>query len=184
MFNLDSYKVRGFEHVSNGEFRKALWAEIKDEVSEHEIDEFNLKFDELYNDIKLPKRKTRGSAGYDFFAPYSFDLAPNESILLPTGIKSYMLEDEVLELYPRGSIGFKHFGRLANTVGIVDSDYYNNSSNEGHIFIKLKNEGAGMFSVEKGDSVVQGIFKQYLTVDNEDEENLEDRTGGFGSTGK
>lgn len=183
--NLNDYRVRGFEKVSKEEFRKALWGETKDtHLNEQEIDEFNIKFDELYDNIKIPKRATKGSAGYDFFSPYSFDLAPNESIKIPTGIKSYMLDDEVLEIYPRSSLGFKNFLRLANTVGIVDSSYFNNKSNEGHIFIKVRNEGEDMLEVNAGDAIAQGIFKSYLTVDNEDEDELEDRTGGIGSTGK
>jgi dUTP pyrophosphatase len=134
-------------------------------------------------EIKLPKRGTKLSAGYDFFAPFDFKLEPNETIKIPTGIKAEMKVDNVLELYTRSSLGFKYFSRLANDVGIVDADYIN-SKNEGHIFIKIRNEGEKTLSVKKGEAFAQGIFKRYLLVKGDDFENGEDRDGGMGSTNK
>ena len=102
---------------------------------------------------------------------------------LPTGFKAYMLEDESLELYPRSSMGFKYYIRIANTIGLGDSDYYNCESNEGHYFIKLRNEGSKTWEVKKGDAIAQGVFRKYLLADNDDFIG-EERVGGFGSTNK
>ena len=90
----------------------------------------------IYNDIKLPQRATKGAAGYDFFAPFDFTLKPNETITIPTGIRCEMDENRVLMIFPRSGLGFKYRMQLNNTVGIIDSDYFY-SDNEGHIFIKI-----------------------------------------------
>ncbi len=148
--------------------------------------EFNVSNEEaikIYNEIKLPKRATKGSAGYDFFTPISFNLRPNEEIKIPTGIRVSIREDWVLCLFPRSSWGFKFRLQVNNTVGIIDSDYYF-SDNEGHIFIKLTNDTKENkeFTINKGDGIVQGIFMQYGIV--EDDDVNEVRNGGFGSTTK
>ena len=91
-----------------------------------------------------------------------------------------MNEDEFLALLVRSSMGFKYNIRLCNQVGIVDSDYYNNPDNEGHMFIALKNEGEKIFTINKGDKYAQGIFQKYLLTD--DDEATGSRTGGIGST--
>lgn len=135
----------------------------------------------LYDEIKLPRRATRGSAGYDIFSPISFSLAPSETIKFPTGIRVKMEESWVLQCFPRSGLGFKYRLQLNNTVGIIDSDYYY-SDNEGHIFIKLTNDSneGKTVSVEKNTGVVQGIFMKYgITVD---DDASEIRNGGFGST--
>ena len=93
----------------------------------------------IYDDILLPKRATKGSAGYDFFAPFDIVLKPGETIKVPTGIRVSMEENYVLKLYPRSGLGFKYRLQLNNTVGIIDSDYYY-SDNEGHIFAKITND--------------------------------------------
>ena len=93
-----------------------------------------------YDNIKLPKRATIGSAGYDFFAPFSFKLEVGETIKIPTGIRVLLDDDKFLAIYPRSGLGFKYRVQLDNTVGIIDSDY-SQSDNEGHIFIKLTNDG-------------------------------------------
>ena len=135
----------------------------------------------VYNDILLPKRATSGSAGYDFFAPEEFTLAPNETIKVPTGIRVKIDEGWVLKVYPRSSLGFKYRLRLDNTVGIIDSDYFN-ADNEGHIFIKITNCGNTPLTVEKGKAFAQGIFVEYgITVD---DDCSTARTGGIGSTDK
>lgn len=137
-----------------------------------------------YNDIKLPVRKTKFSAGYDFHTPFSFDLAPNESIKIPTGIKARIKEGQFLAMYVRSSIGFKYGVVLSNGTGVIDGDYYNNEGNEGHIFIKLVNlstEGKTLHC-NKGDAIAQGIFMNYdIAVDDTADG---ERTGGIGSTGR
>lgn len=135
-----------------------------------------------YDDLMCPVRGTKHSAGYDFRSPISFTLKPNEIIKVPTGIKAAMESDEYLALLVRSSMGFKYNMRLCNQVGIVDSDYYNNPDNEGHIFVALKNEGDKVFKVEKGDRYAQGIFQKFLLTDDDDADG--ERTGGFGSTNK
>jgi len=140
-----------------------------------------VKWMDLLNELKLPKRATKFSAGYDFYSPYTFTLEPNEEIKIPTGIRAFMNDDNFLSIYPRSGHGFKYYLRLANTVGIIDADYVN-SKNEGHIFVKIRNEGNKSLTINKGDGLCQGIFLQYLkTADDISEES---RDGGFGSTTK
>lgn len=136
---------------------------------------------EEYESATLPKRATSGSAGYDFFAPFSFSLAPNESIKIPTGVRCKIDEGWVLKIYPRSSLGFKYRLQLDNTVGIIDSDYYF-AENEGHIFIKITNCGEKPLSVERGKAFAQGIFVEYGITTDDACEAL--RTGGMGSTDK
>lgn len=139
------------------------------------------EWDKLHEDLQLPKRGTQLSAGYDIFAPYTFTLEPNQEEKIPTGIRAFMNDGNVLKAYPRSGHGFKYYVRLANTVGIIDADYVN-SSNEGHIFVKLRNEGNVPMTINKGEGMCQVIFEQYfLTVDDESEGV---RDGGFGSTNK
>ncbi len=136
---------------------------------------------DCYEQIILPKRATKGSAGYDFFAPENFTLLPSQTIKIATGVRVKIDEGWVLKLYPRSSLGFKYRLSLDNTVGIIDSDYYF-ADNEGHIFIKMTNNGDKPLTVEKGKAFAQGIFIEYgITVD---DECLAMRTGGFGSTDK
>ena len=135
----------------------------------------------IYDNIKLPKRATKGSAGYDFFAPVGIVLAPGETMKVPTGIRCEMDYDWVLKLYPRSGLGFKFRLQLNNTVGIIDADYFN-SDNEGHIFAKITNDSNENKTVEiqAGTGFMQGIFLEYgITVD---DEATEIRNGGFGST--
>lgn len=138
---------------------------------------------QMYENLKLPQRATKGSAGYDFFAPFAFTLPPAATIRIPTGIRVKMEEDWVLKLYPRSGLGFKFRLQMNNTVGIIDSDYFY-SDNEGHIFVKLTNDSneGKTLTVEQGTGIVQGIFLEYgITVD-DDAEGI--RNGGFGSTTK
>ena len=154
------------------------------------FDEFNKNFDDIlkaknmYDDIILPKRATKHSAGYDFFAPFDFELKVGESIKIPTGIKCNMNEDLFLAIVPRSSLGFKYKMRLVNTLGIVDCDYFDNENNEGHIFIKISNENNEdkTLKVNKGEAFAQGIFLKYFLT--EDDNVTETRTGGIGSTNK
>jgi dUTP pyrophosphatase len=134
-----------------------------------------------YNDIVLPKRATKSSAGYDFFAPIDINLAPSQTIKIATGIRVKIEDGWFLAIYPRSGLGFKYRLRLDNTVGIIDADYFN-ADNEGHIFIKLTNCGDKPLSVAKGQGFAQGIFTEFgITLD---DDACEIRTGGFGSTDK
>lgn len=137
--------------------------------------------EQIYEDIILPKRATAGSAGYDFFAPFSFTLKPGETIKIPTGIRCRISEGWVLKIYPRSGLGFKFRLQLNNTVGIIDSDYYG-SDNEGHIFIKLTNDSneGKTVEVKKGSGFAQGIFIEYGITFDDDADGI--RNGGMGST--
>ncbi len=157
------------------EFHKVSIEQFKADCKEEDAEE-------IYGGIKLPTRATKGSAGYDFFAPYDIELKAGETAKIPTGIRAEMDEGWVLSIYPRSGLGFKFRLQLDNTVGIIDSDYYF-SENEGHIMIKVTNcstEGKTVF-IPKGSGFAQGIFTEYgITVsDNAGAE----RNGGFGSTG-
>lgn len=152
-------------------------------ISKSQFDIDFKDFDVSYDDLMLPKRNTKYAAGYDFYLPYDLEIKPNEIIKIPTGIKVLMNEDEFLGLYVRSSLGFKYNIRLCNQVGIIDHDYYNNMDNEGHMFVKLKNEGNEVVKFKKHDRYVQGIFQKFYLVDDEDE-IIEERIGGFGSTNK
>ena len=155
---------RYFEKISFEQFKKDI------------IDDIN-----LYNEYSLPLRKTKYSAGYDFIAIEDIVILPGEIKKISTGYKANMLEDEMLMLFVRSSMGFKYNVRLCNQVGIIDKDYYNNPDNEGHMFVKLQNEGDKVFIVKKGEAYAQGIFTKFLTCGEEVEE---ERTGGIGSTNK
>lgn len=138
----------------------------------------------IYDNIKLPKRATRGSAGYDFSFPYgTTELNPGVSVLIPTGIKCKISEGWVLKEYPRSSLGFNYRIQLDNTVGIIDSDYYNCAKNEGHIMIKITNDSRENMTcvLETGSNFCQGIFVPYgITID---DNVTATREGGMGSTG-
>lgn len=138
--------------------------------------------DANYDDIILPKRSTLNSAGYDFYSVISFTLNPGERRIIPTGIKVSMNSNEFLSIYIRSSLGFKWNIRMCNQVGIIDADYYNNSENEGHIFVCLMNEGDKVLEIKKGDRIVQGIFMPFLITD--DDKTTDIRMGGIGSTNK
>lgn len=137
----------------------------------------------IYDAIQLPKRATKGSAGYDFYAPIDICLKPGETIKVPTGIRCEMNERWVLMIYPRSGLGFKYRLQLNNTVGIIDSDYFH-SDNEGHIFIKITNDSNEnkTVTIKAGEGFAQGIFMQYGIVEDDDVTKV--RNGGFGSTTK
>lgn len=138
--------------------------------------------------INLPTRATKGSAGYDFEAaeavtiPSMWQQEVVKPTLVSTGIKVYMQEDEYLELVNRSSNALKRSLMLPNGVGVIDSDYYNNTQNEGHIMFQLINFGKEAVTIEKGERIGQGIFKAFLKTTADNVEN--ERTGGFGSSGK
>ena len=159
-------------------FEKVSISQYNQDLEKNDFKQLN-----SYEDIKLPKRATKGSAGYDFYLPFDLILKPNETILIPTGIRCKMNPNYVLMIFPRSSLGFKYRLMLNNTVGIIDSDYYN-ALNEFHIMIKVTNNSLENKTLElkKGDAFAQGIFMVYgITCD---DETNEIRTGGFGSTNK
>lgn len=164
-------RIATFEKVSKAQFFAAKGTQI------------DAEWKSVYESIVLPKRATKGSAGYDFFAPYDITLQPGETTTVPTGIRAKMDEGWVLMLFPRSGLGFKYRLQLNNTVGIIDADYYN-ADNEGHIFCKItndSNEGKTVF-IEKGKGFCQGIFLPFgVTTDDETDG---ERSGGFGSTDK
>lgn len=163
-------RKRGFEKISWEQFQK-------------DFGKFIPNLEETYQEITMPIRKTAGSAGYDFQTLFSFTLNPGESILLPTGIKAYMEKDEFLALFVRSSLGIKKKIMLMNQVGIIDYDYYQNISNEGHIMVGLLNTGNSPWVCQKGEAIIQGIFMKYLLADH-DKRNDFIRLGGIGSTDK
>lgn len=158
--------IAKFEKVSENQFKQDLKNVLNIE-------------DDHYSDIKLPLRATSGSAGYDFYAPIDFELKPGEIIKVPSGIRCKIDDGYVLQIYPRSSLGFKYQMALLNTVGIIDSDYYN-ADNEGHIIVGIVNRGDKVVSIKKGERFVQGIFYKYYLA--EEQENNNVRHGGFGST--
>ena len=158
--------MRKFEKISFEQFIK----DVKDDRM-------------LYDSIELPKRSTMKSAGYDIKSIEEGIIKPGEAKVFKTGLKVAMNDDEVLHIYSRSSQGYKYNVCLMNSVGVIDSDYYNNSDNEGHFSVKLINLGDNDFEVKIGDKIAQGIFMKYLIVDDE-EEIKSKRTGGIGSTGK
>lgn len=144
-------------------------------------DKFHSIVGRVYHNITLPNRSTIGSAGYDFITPIHIILNPGHSVVIPTGIRVQIDDGYVMTVYPRSSVGFKYGIRLANTVGIIDSDYYN-SDNEGHIMIKLTNDSNKQVSIGQYERFVQGLFLPYGIAANDDVTNV--RIGGIGSTGK
>ena len=160
-------RIAKFEKVSYEQYKKDY---------NHNID-----VETIYNDLQLPKRATKYSAGYDFYLPYDINLKPGETALIPSGIRVKIDYNWVLKCYPRSSLGFKYRLQLDNTVGIIDADYYN-SLNEGHIFVKFTNHSNQEVCLTKGSAFMQGIFIQYgITID---DDATEERIGGIGSTNK
>ncbi len=166
-------KVAKFEKVS-----KAIFV--------NDYENLNLADQDLnvtYQQIILPKRATCQSAGYDFYAPFDFELQPNQSITIPTSIRVYINAGWYLALFPRSGLGFKYRLQLDNTVGIIDGDYYY-SDNEGHILIKITNDSKTQktLHIKKGEAFAQGVLMQYgITID---DNTTKTRNGGFGSTTK
>ena len=133
--------------------------------------------------IRLPKRATKGSAGYDIACPATITLRPGQEARIPTFIKVYLNQGEFLAIFPRSGLGFKYYCRLANSVGIVDEDFAY-SDNDGHIWVKIRNEGDKDMTIRAGEAMAQGIILPFLMVDGDSYDNGEVRNGGFGSTSK
>ena len=157
-------KIAKFEKVSFEQFKEGYLDAIGQDSDE--------VIRSIYDALKLPKRATKGSAGYDFYAPRAITLKPGETAKIPTGIRAKMEENWVLQCYPRSGLGFKFRLQL------------NNTDNEGHIFAKITNDTkeGKIVEIPAGTGFMQGIFMEYgITVDDDVEEV---RNGGFGSTTK
>ena len=163
---------------------------VKDVINSYQLEYLTEghfeKINKLYDGIKLPKRATKYSAGYDFYVSGDVVIPWGDSYIIPTGIRWVCDKEEdknkVLQIYPRSGIGFRTGVRLMNTVGIIDADYWE-GNNEGHIMVKLYNPMNSHLHVKGGDAIVQGVITEYHTCDDE-EEIVEKRTGGMGSTDK
>lgn len=135
-------------------------------------------------DFSLPKRSTKNSAGYDFFNPERIEIPPykigDNPVMVKTGVKAYMMDDEVLLLYNRSSNPKKKKLVIPNSVGVIDSDYYNNEDNEGEMAFTFYNLSDETVVLEKGDKLGQGLFQKYLLTDDDSADGV--RNGGFGST--
>ncbi len=163
-------KIAKFEKVSFEQFNNNYQDIFKREFKLEEFD-----------NIPLPKRATIGSAGYDFYIPFSISIESKSSVIIPTGIRVKIDEGYVLSLYPRSGLGFKYKLMLDNTVGIIDSDYYY-SANQGHIMVKMTNNSDKTLVLNKHSAFTQGLFSAYyLTVD---DDVTAIRDGGFGSSDK
>lgn len=149
-------------------FHKISFEQFKKDISDDA---------ELYENYATPRRKTKKSAGYDFFAIEDFEIKPGEIKKIPTGIKIEIPDDEMLMLFVRSSMGFKYNIRMCNQVGIIDADFYNNPSNEGHMWFALQNEGDKEYTVKAGEAFGQGVIVKYFTCGEEVEE---ERTGWSG----
>ena len=166
-------RIATFEKVSFTQFK--LGAELCD------VPLYGDKLLAAYQRIALPARATAGSAGYDFYSPFFFTLSTRETITIPTGIRVKIEPGWWLGLLPRSSHGFKFRVQLDNTMGVIDSDYYN-ADNEGHIMVKLSNDSlkGKHLRLDEGDGFCQGIFLPYGITTND--MAMSERTGGFGST--
>jgi dUTP pyrophosphatase len=132
--------------------------------------------------INIPKRATKNSAGYDLESAETLTIEPGEIKRVPTGLKVCMPGDEALFVYPRSSLGIKKGLITSNAVGVVDSDYYNNPDNEGHLMVPILNFSKVAVTIEKGERIAQGIFQKFLITDDDQADG--ERLGGFGSSGK
>lgn len=194
-------RIGSFERVSFQQFEADMKSEFGEVFRQRQngIDDMNMLMNLMFGDkhgfepmtdeeirvaysaIRLPVRATSGSAGYDIRSPFSFLLHVGESIKIPTGLRVKIDDGWWLGCFPRSGLGFKYAARLANTVGVIDGDYYG-SKNEGHIMLKLRNEGDANIVINAGDGVAQAIFIPFgITVD---DNATGERDGGFGSTGR
>lgn len=181
-------QVATFEKVSKEQFYCDVIEEFGSQFSKEEINQ-------IYDDIKLPKRSTSKSAGYDFYSPFDFTLSPTEVIKIPSGIRVKIDSGWFLCCVPRSGLGFKYFETLANTMGVIDGDFYD-SDNEGHIMIKLVNRfptertefyplspevlKKRTMEIKRGKAIVQGIFIPFGITYNDVADGV--RNGGLGST--
>lgn len=174
-------KMAQFSKISFDQF-KADWLDAFPELAEMDGDDaIDKHIRDIYDGIKFPKRATFMSAGYDIFSPVSFTLESGESIKIPTGLRCEMYDGWVMLGFPRSGHGFKYGVHHANTIPVVDGDYFE-ADNEGHIHFKIVNDSALAkdFKVNAGDAFCQVVFVPFgITLDDEVDAK---RIGGFGST--
>lgn len=167
-------KVAEFSKVSENIFAESFRKSFPDAAASGLRD--------VLKEVTIPCRATKGSAGYDFFLPCDIELKAGDSVTVPTGIRAKIKEGWVLMIFPRSGLGFKYRLQLDNTVGVIDSDYYD-SDNEGHIMVRITNDSkeSKMLVLKRGDRFAQGVFLPYgITYD---DQTVNERNGGFGSTG-
>ena len=166
-----------FEKISKTQFFKDFAEYIDDEGLDTRDSEA------IYNLIKIPKRATTGSAGYDIFAPFDITIPPKGTIKVPTGIRVLLDSDKFLAIYPRSGLGFKYKMQLWNTIPVIDADY-SGSDNEGHIWVKFYNDSpeGKTITIKQGEGMCQGIIQQFFKVDDDETDGI--RNGGIGSTTK
>lgn len=172
-------------HIGMAKFHKVSFKRfLEDYKNTFNSEPITEEIKKIWNMIELPTRATKGSCGYDLYSPMDIHLAPGQTIKIPTGIKCYMKDGWFLMIAPRSGHGFKYGLRFANTVGIIDGDYYNNTDNEGHIFIKLINDSSigKPVHIPTGEAFAQAIFVPFGTVYGDC--TYESRKGGLGSTTK
>lgn len=180
----DHYPVKTIPMTPRvGSFSKVSFEQFKSDMKDglcSDLSEDDIKF--LYDVLPLPTRATTGSAGYDFKSPVGFNIKPGESVKIPTGIKAHIAPGWFLGCVPRSGLGFKYEVRLANTFGVIDSDYFF-SKNEGHIFVKLHNGDPNKQTVSicRGDGIFQAMFLPFGITNDDNVDGVRD--GGFGSTG-
>lgn len=165
-------------------FEKVSYTQFKEDMINTYGDLPESEIQRIYDNIKIPKRATKGSAGYDFFSPLNYEMGVNISTKIPTGIRVRIDEGWVLQMYPRSSFGFKYRMQIDNTTPIIDQDYYN-AKNEGHIFIKIScdsHDKNTVLKINEGEAFVQGIFVPYGVTEDDNADGI--RIGGIGSTSK
>lgn len=167
-----------FEFVSKNEQLNKLPPFLTEDKMASEV------MDWVKNNLKLPTRSTANAAGYDFILPVDVTIPAGKQVVIPTFVKAQLDFDKVLELYPRSSYGIKKGLSLANTVGVIDSDYYNNQDNEGHILVCYKNNTNTDVTLSRGDKFVQGVIKQFFVVEDDAYGQGDTRVGGIGSSGR
>ena len=168
-----------FEKVSVKEQKKFL-----EQFFASRSSKVNSALEYIDKELALPGRSSAKSCGYDFRLPVDVEIQPNSQVLIPTFVKAAIDDDKVLELYPRSSYGIKKGLELANTVGVIDADYYNNEDNEGHIMVCMRNTTSKPVHLERGDKFVQGIIKRYFLMDGDEYGVGKARKVGIGSSGK
>lgn len=172
-----------FEKVSYDEWHRAYISIMSNIIPMPTDDAIN----DIYRNIILPKQQTTGAAGMDFYCPFDVHILPHQNQVIPTGIRWKAIgdfyKDTALLIFPRSSLGFKYGIHLINTIGVIDTDYYN-ANNEGHIIISLYNPSNETVEIKKGDRFVQGIVIDIMICEGAEADKDNIRIGGFGSTNK
>jgi dUTP pyrophosphatase len=168
-----------FEKVSVKEFSRSIRSCMKPGETERIFQE---KIDYFEKKLTVPMRSTGGSAGYDFICPFDVCIKPGEIAKIPTGIKVELDKDKFLGIYIRSSFGTKRNLELTNKVCIIDSDYYNNERNEGHILEFVRNNNNVPVTIKQGEAFCQGIIQTFFTVEGDEYGKGPKRVGGIGST--